>query len=127
MTEQNLIKEGVGEKKKRGRRPKNQEREVKIDEEQKKFYVDLSQDESTRTLIIDLLRKCNKKAYGGLITFKELAVFAVSKITEKDIEKIQEGSLSEMEKVERALHEHNKKTGQNLGLGEFLTKKLGIN
>jgi len=32
-----------------------------------------------------------------------------------------------MEKVERALEEHNKKNETSLTLGEFLVKKLSIN
>lgn len=115
------------EKKKRGRRPKNQKKEFEINKEQTKFFVDLSQDKDGLSLIFDLLKRSNQKEHGKEITFKDLALFGLSKLTDKDIEKVQEGSLSEMEKVERALHEHNKKTGQNLGLGEFLTKKLGIN
>jgi len=78
-------------------------------------------------LIFDLLRKCNEKDYGKPILFKDLCLFAVSKLTEKDIEKIQEQSLTEMEKVQRAYDEHKKKSGQEFSFGEFLTKKLGIN
>ncbi len=48
------------------------------------------------------------------------------KLTAKDLEKIQEGSLSEMERVQRFLDEHNQKNETKLTLGEFLVKKLNI-
>ncbi|PIP96644.1 MAG: hypothetical protein COW00_11975 [Bdellovibrio sp. CG12_big_fil_rev_8_21_14_0_65_39_13] len=117
--------EEVG-KKRRGRH-KNQKKEFVIKEEQTKFFVDLSHDKESLDLIFGLLRKCNEKDFGKEILFKDLCLYAVSKLTDKDLEKIQEGSLSEMEKVQRALDEHNKKTCANLSLGEFLVKKLGIN
>ena len=113
--------------KKRGRRPKNQRKEFSINEEQTKFFVDLSNEKESLEMIFGHIRKCNEKNYGREILFKDLCLYSVSKITEKDIEKIQENSLGEMEKVQRSLDEHNKKTGQNLSLGEFLVKKLGIN
>lgn len=117
----------VVEIKKRGRKPKNQKKEISNNQEQTKFFVDLSHEKESLDLIFSLLRKCNEKDYGSVILFKDLCLYAVSKLTDKDIEKIQEGSLSEMERVNRALDEHNKKTGSNLSLGEFLVKKLGIN
>lgn len=118
----------VNETVKKGRgRPKNQKKEFVIKEEQTKFFVDLSHERESLNLIFDLLRKCNEKDFGKEILFKDLCLYAVSKLTDKDIEKIHEGSLSEMEKVERALFEHNKKTGSNLTMGEYLVKKLGIN
>jgi len=113
--------------KKGRRRHKNQKKEFVIKEEQTKFFVDLSHEKESLNLIFDLLRKCNEKDFGKEILFKDLCLYAVSKLTDKDIEKIQEGSLSEMEKVERALYEHNKKSGTNLSMGEFLVKRLGIN
>lgn len=113
--------------KKRGRKPKNRKKEVSLNQEQTKFFVDLSNEKESLDLIFGLLRKCNEKDYGRVILFKDVVLYAVAKLTDKDIEKIQELSLGEMEKVQRLLDEHNKKTGQNLTLGEFLIKKLGIN
>jgi len=113
--------------KKRGRKTKNQTKEVQLNQEQTKFFVDLTHEQESLSLIFDLLRKCNEKDYGRPILFKDLCLYAVSKLTEKDVDKIQEQSLTEMEKVQRAFDEHKKKTGQDLSFGEFLTKKLGIN
>ena len=121
---ENIDKEEV---KKRGRKPKNQTKEVKINKEQTKFFVDLSNEQDSLSLIFDFLLKCNEKNYGKPILFKDLCLYAVSKLTSKDVDKIKEQSLSEMEKVEIALLDHNKKTGQSLSMGEFLVKKLGIN
>ena len=113
--------------KKRGRKPKNQTRETLINKEQSKFFVDLSNEQESLSLIFDFLLKCNEKNYGRPILFKDICIYAVSKLTDKDVDKIQEVSLSEMEKVQRALDDYNKKNGQKLELGEFLVKKLGIN
>ena len=123
--EMNEIEEEVV--KKRGRKLKNQKKEVSINQEQTKFFIDLSHEKEFLDLIFSLLAKCNEKDYGRAILFKDVCLYAVSKLTDKDIEKIQETSLGEMEKVQRALDEHNKKSGANLSLGEFLVKKLGIN
>jgi len=117
----------IGVNKKRGRKPKNQKKEVSLNQEQTKFFIDLSHEKESLDLIFGLLRKCNEKDYGRAILFKDICLYAVSKLTDKDIEKIQELSLGEMEKVQRLLDEHNKKTGLKLTLGEFLIKKLGIN
>jgi len=113
--------------KKKGRKPKNQKKEISLHQEQTKFFVDLSNEKESLDLIFGLLKRCNEKDYGRVILFKDVCLYAVSKLADKDIEKIQEMSLGEMEKVQRLLDEHNKKTGQNLSLGEFLIKKLGIN
>jgi hypothetical protein len=74
-----------------------------------------------------LLAKSNKKDYGREVTFKDLALFGIEKLTDKDIDKIKDGSLSEMEKVEKALDEYNQKNRTTLSMGEFLVKKLSIN
>ncbi len=115
------------QKKKRGRKPKNEKTEYQINSEQTKFFVDLSKEKDSLEQIFNLLRKVNKKNYGREITFKDLAIFGIDKITEKDLDKIKDGSLSEMEKVEKALDEYNQKNGTKLSMGEFLVKKLSIN
>jgi hypothetical protein len=113
--------------KKRGRKPKNQIKEYQLNQSQTKFFIDLTDDKESLDLIFGLLLKCNKKNFGSEILFKHLCLYAVSKLTDKDVEKLQESSLSEMEKVERALFDYNTKNNCSLSLGEFLIKKLGIN
>ena len=51
----------VGEIKKRGRKPKNQMKEISINQEQTKFFVDLSHEKESLDLIFSLLRKCNER------------------------------------------------------------------
>ncbi len=130
MDKINKIKEeygiGIGDKKKE-RRAKNQKKEVVIKKEQSKFFVDVSEEKEIRDLIFSILEKANKKEHGREITFKDLCLLALPKITDKDIERLQESSLSEMEKVNRALNEFNQKNSTALTLGEFLVKRLGIN
>lgn len=54
-------------------------------------------------------------------------MYAVEGINDKDLEKLKDGSLTEMERVERHLDEYNQKNGTTLSLGEFLIKKLNLN
>ena len=113
--------------KKRGRRPKGVKEEFILNKDQTKFFVDLSKDKKILKDIMSLLEQANNKSYGREITFKDLSIYAVKKLNSKDIEKIQENSLSEMEKVERALDDYNSKNGESLSLGEYLVKQLKIN
>ena len=114
-------------KKKRGRRPKDTKNEYVLNKEQTKFFVDLSKDEKDLGKIQEILVEANTKKHGGEVLFKDLALYAISKLSKKDIEKLQENSLSEMEKVERSLDEYNIKNGTKLNLGEYLLKKLNLN
>lgn len=121
--------EDVGKvrKEKRGLKSKIKNKEYVVNREQTKFFVDMGNNKNMLESVYNLLAKTNKKEFGREIIFKDLALFGLSKISDKDIEKIKEESLSEMEKVNLSCIEHNKKTGQELSLGEFLVKKLNIN
>ena len=112
--------------KKRGRKPKRVKEEFILNKDRTKFFVDLSKDKQNLEVIMNLLEQVNNKSYGKEITFKDLSIYAVKKLNSKDIEKIQESSLSEMEKVERALDDYNSKNKECLTLGEFLVKQLKI-
>ena len=112
---------GKGSKK----REKKPEENV-IEDTQYKFFVDLRHEKDVLEQILKMLSVVNNKTYGRELTFKDLSVYAVPKLTPKDLEKIQESSLSEMERVQRLLDEHNEKTNSKLSLGEFLVKKLNI-
>ncbi len=113
--------------KKRGRKPIGYKEEYVLNKDQSKFFVDLSKENELLKKVQELLIEANNKNYGGEITFKDMALFAIDKLTKKDIEKLKDNSLSEMEKVERSLEEYNKKNSTNLNLGEYLIKKLNIN
>lgn len=120
----NVNELGVG---KRGRKKKDKKLEENNEQDsQYKFFVDLRHEKEVLEQILKMLKSVNDKSYGREITFRDLAVFAVPKLTAKDLEKIQEGSLSEMERVQRLLDEHNHKNVTKLSLGEFLVKKLNI-
>lgn len=111
----------------RGRKKKENTREENhVEDHQYKFFVDLRHEKEVLEQILKMLKEVNNKSYGRDLTFKDLAVYAVPKLTAKDLEKIQEGSLDEMERVQRLLDEHNGKNNSKLSLGEFLVKKLNI-
>lgn len=114
-------------KKKRGRRRKDEVVETVIQKDQNKFFVDVTKETENKELISNLLMQANQKDFGREVTFKDLVLAALPKLTQKDIERLQENCLSEMEKVERALAEFNKKNETKLSMGEFLVRKLGIN
>jgi hypothetical protein len=120
-------KNNEGAKKKRGRRRKDEVVENVIQKDQNKFFIDVSKETENKELISNMLMQANQKDYGREITFKDLVLAALPKLSQKDIEKLQENCLSEMEKVERALSEYNKKNETKLSMGEFLVRKLGIN
>lgn len=112
--------------KKRGRKKKEIAEEILIEKDQQKFFIDLSKNKEQRDLVQNLLLQANKKSYGREIILKDLVLFALPKITMKELEKIQENSLSEMERVSLALEEYNTKNDLKLTLGEFLVKKLAL-
>lgn len=126
MQEELATKE-EGKEKRKGRKKKELNEEINTNKEQNKFFIDVSKDSESKEMILNLLAQVNSKYYGREIILKDLVLFSLPKLTTKDLEKIQENSLTEMEKVERALDEYNKKSETKLTLGEFLVKKLGIN
>jgi hypothetical protein len=73
-----------------------------------------------------IIREANNRDYGRKITFKDLAIYALPKLTVKDLEKIQESTLNDMERVQKLLDEHNQKNSTTLSMGEFLVKKMNI-
>jgi hypothetical protein len=125
MIEENKVNEEGMEKRGRKKKDKKLEENNEVDS-QYKFFVDLRHEKEVLEHILKMLKTVNNKNYGRELTFKDLAVYAVPKLTTKDLEKIQENSLSEMERVQRLLDEHNQKNEIKLSLGEFLVKKLNI-
>ena len=126
--------EREGEEKEKGKRGRKKisDQEVKNLEtsneslDKRKFFVDVSKDLETKDLIAKLLADANNKTFGREIILKDLVIVALPKLTPKDIERVQENALTDMEKLERLLLEHNEKNKTNLSLAEFLVKKLNI-
>lgn len=111
---------------KRGRRPKNQKREYVLDRSQMKFFVDLSKEKESLDLIFDLLEKANTKEFGREVIFKDLALYALSKLTDKDLLKVQEVTLSKEEMLERIVRDYNLKHGTSLSREDYFLMKEGI-
>lgn len=125
MSEVSNIKKEEGNKKK-GRRKKSERVAYELNKEQSKFFVDLSGDPIYLDKVQNMLVRANTKEYGRDILFKDLALFGILKLTEKDLERVQENSLSDMEKIECSLLVYNKKNQTNLSLGQYLIKRLNI-
>lgn len=130
--ENKIIKTGTGTedkeeiKRRKGRRRKNETRERIESKDQEKYFIDVSKNKEQKELIQEILNQANNKSYGREIILKDLLLISLPKVTTKEIEKLQENSLSEMEKVSKALDEFNKKAEVKLTLGEFLVKKLAL-
>lgn len=118
---------GVGSGKKRGPKPKNQVREIDNSEERKKFVADLSTEDEERRLIFELLKKANDKPQGREVTFKDLVIISMSKITDKDIARLHEMSLSKQEKLQKVVDDYNLKNSTNLSFEDYFMMKVGIN
>jgi len=126
MGEEKLLN-GDSVVRKRGRKKKESNEEAENKKEQDKFFIDVSKDQEGQEIILNALGQANNKSYGRGVILKDLILLSLPKLTTKDFEKVQESTLTEMEKVERALDEYNKKSEIKLSLGEFLVKRLGIN
>lgn len=90
-----------------------------LKKDQAKYFVDLSKERKDLELLHKKLVEANEKDFGRDLTFKDLALYGIKKITSKDIDRLRENSLSEMEKVHKALNDYNIKSGEKLSLGEF--------
>lgn len=112
-------------KKERRGRKKIKKEEVEK-EKQSKFFVDLSKESELLGNILLMLEQVNNKLYGREITFKDLAIYSVPKLSIKDLEKVQDSILTDMERVQKLLDEHNSKNSTHLSMGEFLVKKMNI-
>ena len=109
-------------KKKRGRKKKEGNEEEKKTKDKNKFFIDVSKEIESKELICSLLDQSNLKTYGVEITLKDLVVYSLSKLNTKDIEKLQDLSLTPMQRVQRTCDDYNKKNSTNYELGEFLVK-----
>lgn len=115
------------QRRKRGRRKKNEMQDTVNVKDQNRFTLDVNNDVANKELITNLLNQANKKSFGKKILFKDIAIAGIQKLNSKDIEKLQEMSLSDIEKIKMAHLEFNKKSNSNLTFNEFLIKRLGIN
>ena len=97
-----------------------------LDRSQTKFFVDLSNDKESLDLVFCLLEKANNKGSGRDVLFKDLSMCGLSKLTDKDILKIQEATLTKSEMLDRIVHEYNMKHGTTLTKEDYFLMKEGI-
>jgi hypothetical protein len=116
-------KEEGEEKKRRGRKRIKEKTTIN---DQKKFFVDYSTEPEKHELVVKLITQANQKKHGREVVFKDLVDVALAKLSSKDIERVQEETLGEMDKVQMLLEKHNEKHGTSLNMGEFLVKQLKI-
>jgi len=121
----------VQEEKKRGRKRKdtkenkNENREEYKDG-QDKFFIDVTKDQEAKEMLGKLLVEANNKQFGRPIILKDLLLMALTKLTSKDIEQVQNNTLTHLEKVKKQCFEYNQKNKTNLELGEYLVTVKNI-
>ena len=104
----------------------NKTKKVKVNKTRTKFFVDLSKDQECLELVNKLLEKANSKTRGEEVYLKDLVKIAIPKLTDKDIQKAQENSLSPMQRLEQVWMKSTEKAKNNLTFEEFLLKKVGV-
>lgn len=115
----------TGRKNKEAKENKNEDREENKDG-QDKFFIDVTKDQEAKEMVGKLLSEANNKQFGRAIILKDLLLIALSKLTSKDIELIQNNSLTHLEKVKKQCFEYNQKNKMNLDLGEYLVSVKNI-
>lgn len=110
--------------KKERRKDKKQGSQLAVGKLQTKFFVDLSKDQESLDLVNDHLVKLNKKEFGREILFRDLSLYAIGKLTDKDHLKIQESSRTHFEQIQQAHSDYNKQNTRQLTFEEFLLLKV---
>lgn len=128
--EENKSTEGQ-EEKKRGRKRKDAKENKNEDKEeykdgQDKFFIDVTKDQEAKEMVGKLLVEANNKQFGRPIILKDLLMMALTKLTSKDIEHVQNNTLTHLEKVKKQCFEYNQKNKTNLELGEYLVTVKNI-
>ena len=106
--------------KKRGRRRKSEVREYELNKNQTRFVIDLKEDSKCLSKIQETLVKANRKDFGREVNFADIVIFLTTKLSEKDIEKIQENTLSVKDKLMREHKRYEEKTGKKIEFWDYL-------
>ncbi len=127
---ENRSVEGLEEKRrgkirKNEKENKNENREENKDG-QDKFFIDVTKDQEAKVMVGKILAEANNKQFGRPIILKDLVLAALPKLSNKDIEQIQNNTLTHLEKVKKQCFEYNQKNKTNLDLGEYLVTVKNI-
>ena len=106
--------------KKRGRRKKNEVRKYELNKNQTRFVIDLKEDNKCLSKIQETLVKANEKDFGREVNFADIVIYLTSKLGDKDIEKIQEGTLSVKDKLMREHRRYEEKIGKKIEFWDYL-------
>ena len=92
-----------------------------------KFMIDLRKYSKDHVELANkVLAKCNEKDFGRDILPTDIYLYALNKLNEGDIKKIQAEGLSGWDKIELQLREFNQKNQSSISMEEFLVKRLRI-
>jgi PP-loop superfamily ATP-utilizing enzyme len=74
-----------------------------------KLQIDLSNFENGAEIANEVFKKVNTKDYGKKISMGYIVGYALSKLTDSDIKKLQESTLSSEDKLRKAFEEYKVK------------------
>lgn len=89
-----------------------------------KIQIDLSNIENATEVVSDVYSKVNQKDFGKNINLGQIFVYALGKLNEDDIQKIQELSMTPEDALRKKHKEYILKTGENIDFFEFISRNL---
>ena len=101
-----------------------QEKIKRILSVEKKTISISKDDHESIELINSILDRCNSSDIGRKVTVSDIALYAIRKLKDSDLDQIRESTLTMEEKAMKSLAEYNQKHGTNLTLIELAIKQL---
>ena len=76
--------------------------------------------------ITSTLDKINDKKYGSAITLHDIVADFVRNHTQKDVKRIQESSMSKMDKIKLKFEKEMAQTDKKMSFEDYIAKKLRV-
>lgn len=92
-------------------------------------YATLRVRKETRRRVLQEVTRCNKKDFGGKVKADDVVARAMSKFTAEDVKDLQEGSLSNIDLLDREHREYVAKNGpisRNDFIGKILSGEVRV-
>lgn len=89
-----------------------------------KFTVDLSKFEDANIKLLKFVNDVNNKKFGRKVNRNHILAFAISKLEDGDIKKVQEMNLSAKDMLDKFYLEHLEKTEEKITKEEFIIRNL---
>ncbi len=109
--------------KKKGRKGRGERRVCAMDESKGKFIVSFRGQPEVAKIINEALARANDKSFGRKVDFTDLVKIIFRKITDRDIQKLQEMSLNRTQKIELMVKKYNETHDLNLSVQDYVLHK----